>query len=354
MANIWDTEEQVSEYELIADDAQQAEELAEQYASSPAIVEADEEVLEEIAEESAFELSNQESNTIYNARLRLEQAKLYEMLINHNLFEGVDVSPEAVKAVQNELKFYIVKRLEILLGLREPTAAKAQVAAAIELPFNDVEVDFLKQLAYKGTLGASVNGKPLTPVQKPVIKPLTASSSSQLKPLAVKKKAVEQKPEPKVEQPKPTAAPPKPAPQAQKAPVQAQPAKKPIQKPAAQPAVKQKKQSNPQDIKTGVGERKMTEAEAIAIAKADLATASKKPFHEMTAKEKAERIRQANERNARPKATNAMPMPSPAELEMRYMTQQQNRSYSKNSTDQFNVAIATALANRKNRGDDNE
>ncbi|HXF28340.1 MAG TPA: hypothetical protein VN457_00695, partial [Chlamydiales bacterium] len=117
---LWEDDDTVSDYDLIAEDAQKAEELAEEYAAKPSVVEADEEQLEEIAEESAFELNHNESNVIYNARLRLEQAKLYELLINHNLFEGVDASEQAIKNVQNELKFYIVKRLEILLGIREP------------------------------------------------------------------------------------------------------------------------------------------------------------------------------------------------------------------------------------------
>ena len=98
----------------------------------------------------------------------------------------------------------------------------------------------------------------------------------------------------------------------------------------------------------------MTDQEALEIAKADLATSSKKPFHEMTAKEKAQRIREANERNARAKPANVAPMPSEAELRMKYMMQQESRTGSKSSMDQFNNAIATVIANQKNRGDDND
>lgn len=352
MANIWDqNNDTVSEYEMVSEDAQQAEQLAKDYASSPLIVEADEEVLEEIAEESAFDLSTTESNVIYNARLRLEQAKLYEMLINHNLFEGVDVSPEAVKTVQNELKFYIVKRLEILLGLREPVAAKPQ--ASVESPFNDIEVDFLKQLAYKGTLGASVNGTPVVAKPAPAIKPLGPAPTAALKPLAPKK--VEVKQEQKVAAPAPQAPKAPPA----KAIVQQPVAPPPRQAPAPQPKPQAKQPAAPrnkkaQDIVTGVGERRMTDQEALEIAKADLATSSKKPFHEMTAKEKAQRIREANERNARAKPANVAPMPSEAELRMKYMMQQESRTGSKSSMDQFNNAIATVIANQKNRGDDND
>lgn len=342
MSNMWDKQEEVSEYELMAEDAQEAEQLAEQYASSSNIIEADEETLEEISEEAAFELTNTESNVIYNARLRLEQAKLYELLINHNLFDGVDASPEAIKNVQNELKFYIVKRLEILLGLREPTAAKVNQAPA-ESPFNDVEVDFLKQLAYKGTLGASSNGKPLAPTAKAGIKPLTGSSSSGggLKPLAKTQKTVVLT-EPQPQKTATVTVVPKPPPK--------QVVQKKATPPPKQPVVK--KAPSKANVKSAGMGRDLTQAEIMAIAQEDLKTSSKKPFHEMTAKEKAERIREANERNARNKgAISKIPMPTASELEMKYLTQQQSRSYSKSSTDQFHTTIAAAIAAQKNKGD---
>ena len=338
MAKIWD-EDSVSEYDLIAEDAQKAEELAEEYAAAPTVVDADEEELEEISDESAFELTNTESNVIYNARLRLEQAKLYELLINHNLFEGVDASPQAIKNVQNELKFYIVKRLEILLGLREPVVRVATAVA--ESPFNDVEVDFLKQLAYKGTFGKSTSEAQEQP-QRQAIRPATPAPAK-LKSLAPSqpKKIEPPKQEVKAKQPAPK------APVKQAAP--AAPAKKAA--PGKQPA---KKAAPQPDLKTGIAPRPMTPAEAEAIARADLKTASKKPFHEMSDDEKLAKIREVNERNARPKATGQVPMPSANELEMKYMTQQQNRGYSKNQTDQFNLVLANALAAQKNRGDEYE
>lgn len=337
---LWEDDDSVSEYDLIAEDAQNAEELAEEYAAAPSTVEADSEVLEEIAEESTFELNHTESNTIYNARLRLEQAKLYEMLINHNLFEEVnDVSPEAIKNVQNELKFYIVKRLEILLGLRDPVV-RTQAVSSVELPFNDVEIDFLKQLAYKGTFGKSESGETVRVVPKTqAIKPIS-SPASKLKAMTVKKvekKEVTPPPAPAAKQePKKQVATqrPPPPPPPQKAPA--------ARKPAEKPKVRE----------SGMG-RNLTTEEAIAIAKEDLKTASGKPFHEMTAKEKAVKIREVNERNKRPTVVaNAVPMPTPDQLKMKYMTQQESGSHSKNQTNQFNTILASALAAKKNRGDD--
>lgn len=342
MANIWD-DESVSEYELIAEDAKEAEEMAEAHASVPPITEASDEVLEEIAEESAFKLNKKESNVIFNARLRLEQAKLYEMLINHNLFDGVDASPDAINNVQNELKAYIVKRLEILLGLREPVV-RVETAVA-ELPFNDIEIDFLKQLAYKGTNGASENGVPVTPKieKQQVVKslaPAKAQEPARLKSLAVPKKKAEPAPQP--EAPKRQVQETK-APAPTRQPVKTQQAQKPVKK-AAEPKIRP----------SGMG-RDLSPQEIELLARQDLQSTPKKPFHEMTAKEKAERIKEVNEKHKRPSVPGrAAPMPSANELEMKYMNQQQNRSLSRNQTDQFNTILANALAVQKNRGEDHE
>ena len=152
--NIFDDDiydDHVSEYNLLGDQiVDPYDELLEEY-EEPEIIEAEESDLEDVQERAAFDLNNHESNMVYNARIRLEQARLYEMLINHNVFEGVDADPRAVRAVQQELKQYIVRRLELLMGLRRPVQQKVQENQV----FNDVEADFLKQLAYKGTLGAT-------------------------------------------------------------------------------------------------------------------------------------------------------------------------------------------------------
>ena len=67
--NFWDDqeEESLSEYDLL-EEAQETEELADQYAQQPTVIEAQEEELEQIEEESHFELDREESNIIYNAR----------------------------------------------------------------------------------------------------------------------------------------------------------------------------------------------------------------------------------------------------------------------------------------------
>jgi hypothetical protein len=97
------------------------------------------------------------TSVMESARIRLEQGRLYEMLIKHDLFEGVDAIPEAVIKVQKELKEYIVERLEILLGMKAETQ-KQQLQQIITPPqFNDVEVQALKMVAVQVTKGASKN-----------------------------------------------------------------------------------------------------------------------------------------------------------------------------------------------------
>lgn len=114
----------------------------------------------EEATESAYSLDKRESNVVNESMVRLEQARLYDMLIKHDLFAGVKAHPKALRNVQNELKKYIVDRLEILLGIKqEPTQRESPKQLVVDSPFNDVEIEFLKALSYKGTKGASAGAK---------------------------------------------------------------------------------------------------------------------------------------------------------------------------------------------------
>ena len=68
----------------------------------------------------------------------------------------------------------------------------------------------------------------------------------------------------------------------------------------------------------------------------------------MNAKEKASKIKEVNDRNKRPQSVGAMPMPSPDQLKMKYLMQQESSGHSKNQTSQFNNILASALAAKKN------
>lgn len=149
---------------------------------------------EEMKDEEDFDFmdelyDDEEVDLMQNARIRLEQGRLYEMLIQHDLFGDIDADPTAVSKVEKEIKDFIMERLEILLGIR---AEKEIQIHKVEAQFNDVEVDALKQVAAKLTKGASVQVRPTTPKpQKPStgIKQLSSKPKpKQVSPLVKKKK----------------------------------------------------------------------------------------------------------------------------------------------------------------------
>jgi hypothetical protein len=109
-------------------------------------------------DQSGFDLNECEGTTVNKAILRLEQGRLYQMLIEHNFFDSVPALPEAVSVVQNELKGFIIERLEILLGLREEGQGST---GSSELPFNSLEISALKQVAYTITKGKSSKVEPI-------------------------------------------------------------------------------------------------------------------------------------------------------------------------------------------------
>lgn len=102
-----------------------------------------------------------------SARDRLEQARLYEMLIKHDLFDGVDAEPVVVAEVQNEIKAFIMERMEILLGMKaEKTTEVHQIVA--ESQFNDLEVQVLRRLASKVSKGMTEEAPTSAPVEREV------------------------------------------------------------------------------------------------------------------------------------------------------------------------------------------
>jgi hypothetical protein len=122
--------------------------------------------IEEIEEEVVQE-EEDVSSVLTDARLRLEMGKLYELVMKHDIFEGVDADPKAVKNVTKEIRAYAQERMEIMLGMRQE---KPQDAAAFPMdmfPFNSMEVEALKALASAATKGASRDAEPLDLVKPP-------------------------------------------------------------------------------------------------------------------------------------------------------------------------------------------
>jgi len=332
MNKFWDDKEAVSEYDLLQDEASEVESLAESYANSPELVEVEEEQLEEVAEESAFDLDNTESSIVYNARIRLEQAKLYELLINHNLFEGVEADSRAIELVQNELKHYIVKRLEILMGLRQPVSVSAK---SIGPSFNEVEIDFLKQLAYKGTKGRSlineedelsIDRKPNRSVPKlNPIKPQTVKN--RIKSPRVNSKPSSEKP-------------------LKNTPVVPKKNRKRNETNGTKLTAKRRIKSNTPDVK------QLTQAQAEQLAREDIENMSKrKPWGQISTKEKIEEIKKVNQRHSKRRPKGALPIPTPEQLEAKYTMDMARRSVGGYSKHNFNAKLADILAAQIKNGE---
>ena len=140
------------------------------------------------------------NNLVANdARLRLVQGSLYEKIMNHNLFEGYDADPRAIKNVEREIRKFARERLEIMLGMRQEKPAQI----ATNQQFTEQEVAIVKALISRATTGSSASPE-LNKV---------ASSSNKLNTISsgpAQQLASVAQPKPKAQ-----AAQPKPAPQVQ-------------------------------------------------------------------------------------------------------------------------------------------
>lgn len=105
-----------------------------------------------------IDLEDDFSEVLNDANLRIEQGRLYQMIMNHDLFEGMDSDPKAIQNVQKEIRKFARERMEIMLGMRQEQMAKDYADYAAQMmpsPFNDLEVDILKKIASKATNGAT-------------------------------------------------------------------------------------------------------------------------------------------------------------------------------------------------------
>lgn len=112
--------------------------------------------VEELVE--SLDQEEEDFETVLNdANLRIESGRLYQMVMNHDLFEGMEVDARAVASVQREIRKFAKERMEIMLGMRQERLAEqyAEYNAKLSNPFNDLEVEILKKLASKATNGAT-------------------------------------------------------------------------------------------------------------------------------------------------------------------------------------------------------
>jgi uncharacterized protein YcgL (UPF0745 family) len=147
------------------------------------------EQLEETQEEQdeALEIAT----VLSDARLRLEQGRLYETIMNQDLFQGIEESDErAIKHVQKEIRKFAKERMEIMLGMRQeeqrPTALSLE-----SFPFNALEIEVLRALADTATQGASREAEPfdapMVAKPRPTLKPISVSRKSPTKAQAPSK-----------------------------------------------------------------------------------------------------------------------------------------------------------------------
>jgi hypothetical protein len=158
-----------------------------------------------------------------DASLRLEQGNLYKMLLKHDLFEGVEADPRAIKNVQRELRAFIRERLEVLVGLKQDPKL-APKKTEVQLPFSDIEIQLLKEFL------AKVTGKVEQQSKATSLKPIKTESqtTSKIKPVVGNSKNVKvvtpQKAQPKPQvKAQPKQDPPKDEPKLQKSPYEMTP-----------------------------------------------------------------------------------------------------------------------------------
>ena len=128
---------------------------------------------EEYIESLAMEYTQEQASLLNQADSRLEKANLYRMLLKHNLFGDVDCSATIINEVQEELKNIILAKLEVLLGIKAEEQ-KEETQFAINLPFNDMQVEALILWADKLTKGKSAGASPAQVIvsKESVIKPM--------------------------------------------------------------------------------------------------------------------------------------------------------------------------------------
>jgi hypothetical protein len=159
----------------------------------------DQDSMEEFVEQASQEDEEDYTEVLSDARLRLEQGRLYEMIIQHSLFENMEADPRAIKSVQNQIRKFARERMEIMLGIRQEETI--QTGSFVSSPFNDLEVIVLKKLASTFSKGAteseevSVSEEVVTAVVNPP-KKNTLNSIGSSKPKQNQPKPIQKKNEP--------------------------------------------------------------------------------------------------------------------------------------------------------------
>ena len=214
MANIWDNDEPFHDGAPVLKNGQWEEQ--ETYTPAPenlirearaiqAKAQEEEYDVEELTEQVAEEGEEDFTEVLSDARLRLEQGKLYEMIMNHDFFGGVECDPRAAKIVQKQIIKFAKEQMEVMLGMRQTTQATPPMVSS---PFNSLEVDILKKLASAASKGATESEEAQAEMPEPVVvappKKKTLNTIGSAKPQPKQQpKPIAKKPEPIKRQAKP-------------------------------------------------------------------------------------------------------------------------------------------------------
>lgn len=131
--------------------------------------------------EAVLEEEDDFSLILNDANLRLEQGSLYKLIMRHDLFEGVDADPKAVQSVQRAIRKFAKEQMEIMLGMRKEVTQAEHLE--FDFPFNTLEVDVLKRLAFTATKGATQNSEDYTPSVKRVTEEVPLVKRKTLNPI---------------------------------------------------------------------------------------------------------------------------------------------------------------------------
>lgn len=146
-----------------------------------------------------------EEQTLQDAAVRLAQARLYEMIANSDIFQDVNENKIAVARVKKEMRDFVMDRLSVLLGMKQETPKHQAGPIEVHLPFNDLEIQTLKDLAFKVTKGATgeydtgvvVTAAPVESQIRPTLKPKAPPTLKSLRPSA----GVQNRPKPVPQRP---------------------------------------------------------------------------------------------------------------------------------------------------------
>lgn len=243
----------------------------------------DEQAVAEIQGEQFDVYQDEDDDTaevMSDVNLRLEQGRLYQLVLQGDIFGETDADPRAIRNVQREIRKFVRERMETMVGIRQEAAAPQ--VQMVRSDFNELEVQALKMLASKVSGGKTEQyqeeeQEQVTTPKKDGITSINGNLRSQPKPVG------------------------RPLPKAAKQPIQRNPAPQRTQAP---------KQQAKSAINPNEDDGNLT-----------------KPIDKMTPEELAAHDAAAAERAARKRSdmpTNMVPHPSGAALEMLYATQAAN------------------------------